>query len=628
MSRLHNASERALVAYTLPAWLRWKGNISAPWLVVLVCLACLPLVTMLARMLAYPGMLEWDAGPMGGLRHFGEWLNRAVSLAWVPASDRWSVLYVLMLPTATLIIAIARLTLGLRLLGFRSILLAVGFQEIGIGQSLGLLAVVGAVVIALRPAMRRVRLPLYARVAVILCIAASIMVCALLVGPWLHSESIWSVAFFPVIILAMLAEGIARSIDEESPREAAWRTGWTIVVALIIAGVTYAAPFRELMLHFPELLLTELILVVLVAELLDHRLLQHLQYPRQPQGRANKLADAPRGAALERAHVAIVRNRWNTGVIGRIGLAASSKGRVQSVEAMVDVLRDRGFTVKVFEGDTTLARELRRFLAPHPVTGGPGGIVLNLATGIQGRACLVQVPAMLEAFGIAYSGADPLGQARMSDRYTLFTLLEKAGIPVPRYCVVERAVRLPERMSLPFAVRPCATPDATPTIVRNELELHEAVQRTADFFGQSVLLESHHDGAEFRVALLGNHTLECLPLIQVDEGGTTRAAQLPRALATRMSNWAREIFVLTGCRDYARVDFRLCPNGEPQFERIEVQRALARRGSFALAAECAGYSYAELMERIVWHAWSRHGVVLERACSDARVRVNAAEQNL
>ena len=230
MSRLHNASERALVAYTLPAWLRWKGNISAPWLVVLVCLACLPRVTMLARMLAYPGMLEWDAGPMGGLRHFGEWLNRAVSLAWVPASDRWSVLYVLMLPTATLIIAIARLTLGLRLLGFRSILLAVGFQEIGIGQSLGLLAVVGAVVIALRPAMRRVRLPLYARVAVILCIAASIMVCALLVGPWLHSESIWSVAFFPVIILAMLAEGIARSIDEESPREAAWRTGWTIVV--------------------------------------------------------------------------------------------------------------------------------------------------------------------------------------------------------------------------------------------------------------------------------------------------------------------------------------------------------------------------------------------------------------
>ena len=141
-----------------------------------------------------------------------------------------------------------------------------------------------------------------------------------------------------------------------------------------------------------------------------------------------------------------------------------------------------------------------------------------------------------------------------------------------------------------------------------------------------MLLESHHDGAEFRVALLGNHTLECLPLIQVDEGGATRAAQLPRALATRMVNWAREIFVLTGCRDYARVDFRLCPNGEPQFERIEVQRALARRGSFALAAECAGYSYAELMERIVWHAWSRHGVVPDRACLAELRRVPLAPE--
>jgi hypothetical protein len=163
----------------------------------------------LARVAALPGVHL--PGPFGGevLRGIGSALNRSVSLEWVPPDDRWAVLYILLLPTAALLIALARLTFGLRVLGFRSILIAVGFQEIGILPSLLLMAIVVGIILAVRPPMQRIQLTFYARTSVILGIAAVIMVAALLLGPWLRSETLWSFAFFPVIILAMLAEGVA-----------------------------------------------------------------------------------------------------------------------------------------------------------------------------------------------------------------------------------------------------------------------------------------------------------------------------------------------------------------------------------------------------------------------------------
>ena len=85
---------------------------------------------------------------------------------------------------------------------------------------------------------------------------------------------------------------------------------------------------------------------------------------------------------------------------------------MSSVQHVVDALRQQGYKVKVFEGDLTLLHELQSFLAPHPRTGAPGGVVLNLSAGIQGRGRFGHVPAMLEMAGVAYSGPDPIAHTR------------------------------------------------------------------------------------------------------------------------------------------------------------------------------------------------------------------------
>lgn len=600
------ASSQTATLSTPAGWRRYvhqKHHIGPVGLSVLGLLACVPIFMILARLSAYPDMTLWALPGVDSLQQFGVWLNQSLTLAWVPPADRWTILYLLLLPSAALLITVARLTFGLRILSFRSILIAVGFQEIGIIPSLVLMAVVVATVVLVRPTMRRIRLPLYARVAVIMCVAVGIMVGALFVGPWLRSEIIWNVAFFPVIILAMLAEGIAKTMDRDNSVTAAWRASWTVVVALMIAGFSQIPAVREFMLHFPEIMITQLAAIVFVSEFLDFRLWQDV--PAALHRRFNKGEHSePR-----QARIAVVRNRWNTGVIGRLGVPAAAKGRTQSIQPVIDVLRDAGFTVEVFEGDMALLRALREFIPPDPRSGAPGGIVLNLATGIQGAGRYAHVPALLELAGIAYTGPDPIAQARLSDRYLLLSLLRQARVATAPFRLMSSGYCDVGSLRFPLTVRPRCEPDSGAVRVRNKQELERAIRHVEQRYGQPALIEEILEGCEIRVAILGNDRLECLPLLQTDTSGNGKLCPAPidARLAERIREYAQRAYIASGCRDYARIDVRLTPGGDPCVHQIQTHGIFARRGSVARAAHVAGYPFAALMQRIIEISWRRYG---------------------
>ena len=84
--------------------------------------------------------------------------------------------------------------------------------------------------------------------------------------------------------------------------------------------------------------------------------------------------------------------------------------------------------------------------------------MFNLASGTQGEGRFLQVPAMLELAGIAYTGPDPLGHARLSDRLALMTLLAQAGVPVPRHGLMTSPGDQID-ISFPAAVRPRFEPE-------------------------------------------------------------------------------------------------------------------------------------------------------------------------
>jgi D-alanine-D-alanine ligase len=576
--------------------IRRKGHIGRSTLTALVVMAAVPFLLILCRSLAMPG---GESLPLGPLRDFGQALDRSFTLDWIPPHDRGAILYLLLLPTGALLVAFTRLTLGIRVLGFRAILIAMGFRASGVGPSLALMAVVVGTIIVIRPWFRSIRLPLYARIAVILCLSATFMIGAILIAPSLRSETIWSVAFFPVIIMAMLAEGVAKTLEEDDAVAAVWRSAWTIGLALFILLVDRL--LAPLLYQFPELMLTELIAIVFVAEFMDARLLQ--EWP----ARLSRWFAGVRPWYEPKPKIAVVRNQGSQGIIGRLGPDAPARYRKRSVQRLVDALRGQGFQVKVLEGDTTLLPKLSEFLPPDPQRGTPGGIVLNLATGVQGEGRFSHVPAMLEMAGIAYTGPGPVAHGQLADRHALLTLLEHAAIAVPR-CRTISDPSAQVDLEFPLSARPRYEPDGGKVVVRKRRMLQAAVREIRRVYAQPTVAEEIVPGRTIQAALLGNQTIECLPLLAVgpDLDEKVCPAPLNEAEAERFRACARRAYAAAGCRDYARIDMRVAASGEPVVVDVRWADLLERRGSFVTAARVGGYAYPVLMRRIIDEAAKRY----------------------
>jgi D-alanine-D-alanine ligase len=596
------ASTSAPAPAAVPWWrgiVRRKGNIGSATLLALAGLACIPLVLAFSRVLALPGGESFQWIGSGWLRSIGDLLNQHLTLDWVPPHDRSSILYLVLLPTGAVLITLTRLTLGIRVLGMRAILMAIGFRASGLIPSLALLGVVIGLIGAIRPWTRRAQLPMYARISMILCMAALVMVGALMVGPWVHSDAVWSVAFFPVIIMAMFAEGIAKTIEQEDTVTAAWRGTLTISLALVIAAI--GGPVSRFVYRFPELMLSQLIALVFIAEFLDARLLE--EWP----ARLSRLVAGTRPWFQTKPKVAVVRSRDTSEVVAPLGRPAPSKYRKYSVREPVAALREQGFEVRVFEGDVTLFRALTSFIPPHPRRGTPGGIVFNLAPGVQGEGRFAHVPAMLELAGLPYTGPGPLALARIADRSALLVMLGQAAVAVPDHESI-RDGGAPVRLSFPLAARPQFEPDARRVIVRDAKALERAVQRIRRRYAQGTVVEEIVRGRRISVSLLGNGKPEVLPLVECSSrrGGHVCPALLDETIAEQVRACARAAFAAAGCRDCAEVDIRLTRFGKPVVVEIRCFDLLDKSGPFVRAAETAGYTFNGLMRRIVDEAAKRY----------------------
>ena len=578
------------------SFLRPKGELTRNVKIALAVIALLPIASIALRVLSLPGVMGFELGP---LRAISVALNQALSLSTIPADQRNAVLYLLFLPTCALLVALARLTLGIRVLGYRSILIAVGFHQSGVIPSLILIGVAVATIVLLRPWLRRIKLPYYGRVSVILCIVAMTMVGALLADPFIRSDVLWGVAYFPVIVLAMLAEGIASTLDKNNAVSASWSAITTILLAFVIAIVCWTPALRTLMLQFPELVLPQIVAIILVSEYLDLRLLHgwDARVARRLMPRHARIGD--------KVPIAVVRNRIDGEGAARPGERPPA---LRSVQKIVDALREEGHPICVLEGDASLPGELRKFFPPV-AKGEPFiGLVLNLAHGTRGGAGATQVPAVLDLMGVAYTGPGPLGHATLVDRAAARSLVARAGVPVPAFGLMAGPKDDVPDLDYPALVHPRHEPGVKPRVVRDRRELRRAVRRVVRRYRQEAFVEERPRGRRVRAGLIGNSEVECLPLVDLSSRGAGRMcpAKLGPELEERVRAHAVKAFHACGCRDYARVDVSICAAGETRVIEVSTLGILAGSGSFALAAAEAGYDFRKLLARIVEVARERY----------------------
>jgi D-alanine-D-alanine ligase len=264
--------------------------------------------------------------------------------------------------------------------------------------------------------------------------------------------------------------------------------------------------------------------------------------------------------------------------------------------------------------------------------------VFNLAEGRGvSRSREAWVPALLESLGIPFTASDPLTCAVTLEKDYAKRLVAAAGVPVPGGIVLEPGdepnCHAATRLTYPVLVKPAWEGSSKGIrhrcLVRSPEQLAPVVQEVRGDYGQPVLVEEFIQGEELTVGLVGNGlelesigVLRVVPLkptehfvysleVKRDWENQVRyecPPALPAAWLERTAAAAKFAFQALGCRDVARVDFRV-RDGVPYFLEINPLPGLNPDYSdLVILARMMGMSYETLIRKIVTAALRRYGL--------------------
>ena len=296
----------------------------------------------------------------------------------------------------------------------------------------------------------------------------------------------------------------------------------------------------------------------------------------------------------------------------------------ETLEAIAAALRDAGHAVVPLGG----ARDL---LCWFPAKRLPAvDLVMNLAEGAGSRCREAWAPTLLEVIGVPYTGSDPVALAAALDKVATKRLCVAAGIPTPRWMTVEPGAPCawPASLRPPLIVKPRYEGSAVgidpAAIVRDAAALQARVRWVTETFRQPALIEEFIAGGEATVCLIGNDPPEALPPIlrPIDPisglawhaSRATAAAQatvpvdLTPPLERALQQAAVAVFELLGCRDVARVDFRIDAQGRWYVLEINPLPNWSPTDSFGLLGESLGIGHAGMIRRLVVAAAARCGL--------------------
>jgi hypothetical protein len=181
--------------------------------------------------------------------------------------------YIMFVPLSAVVVSFFRLCLGLPVLSlFRPILVAIAFRVIGIPMGLTFLALVLGTLILMRPLLKGAHY--YSRVPIQLSLVAIFLILPLIAGRLWPEEWLRHLAYFPIISLCLICEAFTKMLDEKGLAEAAWPTASTILIGMIISLIAGIPGAMHLLLRFPELLLAQTGVVLVIGEYLKYELLK------------------------------------------------------------------------------------------------------------------------------------------------------------------------------------------------------------------------------------------------------------------------------------------------------------------------------------------------------------------
>jgi D-alanine-D-alanine ligase len=268
--------------------------------------------------------------------------------------------------------------------------------------------------------------------------------------------------------------------------------------------------------------------------------------------------------------------------------------------------------------------------------------VFNISEGLGNhKSREAQIPSILEMLNIPYSGSDPQCLAICLDKPLTKILVTVAGVRTPKWQLITDHSQLKEikcdDLPLPAFVKPAYEGSSKGIRIGSRAEtvvrIAEVAAELLERYEQPVMVEQFIAGDEVTVGMVGNYPPDVLGIMRVlpRQGNTDFIyslevkreweqlvdyecpAQLETDIMKEIKNSSLKVFKALGCRDFARLDFKLSSEGIPYFLEINPLAGLNPKSSdLPIMANKLGWTYQALISAIFNAALQRYPQCIRR----------------
>ena len=259
-------------------------------------------------------------------------------------------------------------------------------------------------------------------------------------------------------------------------------------------------------------------------------------------------------------------------------------------------------------------------------------LAFNLLEEFQGNVLFDQnVVSLLELLRVPYTGCNPRGLIISREKSLSKKLLVYHRIRVPAFHAFPMGLKVkrPRQLAFPLIVKSLTEHSSLgiskASIVHDDAELTDRVKFVHRRVKTDAIAEQFIEGREVYVAVLGNERLTALPARELviasehsdaptiatekvkhdleyqERHGIEQkpAVDLLPAVQSALPHLSKRIYRILGLSGYARIDYRISPDGLIWCLEANPNPEISQGEEFASAALQAGIAYPELLQRLL-----------------------------
>ena len=225
-----------------------------------------------------------------------------------------------------------------------------------------------------------------------------------------------------------------------------------------------------------------------------------------------------------------------------------------------------------------------------------------------------QLQSLMDSAGLEYCGSATQSSRLCINKITTKQCVSDVGVRVPKSFQFSdpaqcNAAELIDKLGENLVIKPVAQGSSVSLFLISGLS--ELEKQLDELSPGDWMVEARVYGREVTIGVLGNHPLGVVEVIPMGglydyerkyTSGATEyrfPAVLDQETENEIKSFATSSFEACGCRDFARIDFIICEDGNAHFLEINTLPGLTPTSLLPKSASSSGYNFDQLTRKLI-----------------------------